>query len=63
MLTLGTIRFKTHSVHISLDQDSRILCFKQDSKGCSWEIFDDQWSAADYIIEPLDHSGFYLDCG
>jgi hypothetical protein len=50
--TVGYIKFKTHAVHISRCC-GRIYCFKMTHTRCDLEIFDDQESAADYILEPF----------
>jgi hypothetical protein len=50
--TIGYIKFKTHTVHVSR-QGSRIYCFKSTDSRCDIEIFTDQESAADYILTPF----------
>lgn len=51
---LGSIRFRTHQVHISKDSESdRIYCFKSTRTRCELESFDSEALAADYILEPM----------
>ena len=52
--TLGYIQFKTHSVAISKDSDDhRIYCFKSTRNRCDLESFDDEESAAEFILTPF----------
>ena len=59
---IGYIQFKTHTVLISKDLDDpcRIYCFKTASSRCDIESFTDELSAADYILEPMPSTVYYL---
>lgn len=50
--TIGYIKFKTHTVHVSRS-DHCIYCFKMNLTRCDLEIFTDQEEAADYILAPF----------
>lgn len=51
---VGSIRFRTHAVHISkCDVSDRIYCFKHTNNRCDLAQFDSENSACDYILEPL----------
>lgn len=59
MQHLATVKFKTHAIHISRDQD-KIYCFKYTTNRCDLEVFDSQESAGDYIITPFPDSGWQV---
>ena len=48
---LAQISLPYHTVHIATGDDGRIHCFKYDGTGCDFDIFEDQYEAADYIAE------------
>jgi hypothetical protein len=52
-LETATIKFLTHSVHVWIDSDLKIHCFKYNGHGCDFDIFTDRWLASDWILEPL----------
>jgi hypothetical protein len=47
-----TIKTTTHSVYVKIKND-RVHCFKYNDKTCDFAVFDDQFEASDYILEPL----------
>jgi hypothetical protein len=47
-----TIKTTTHSVYVKT-KDDRVHCFKYNDKTCDFAVFDDQFEASDYILEPL----------
>jgi hypothetical protein len=48
------IRFDTHACYITVDDDDIITVFKQDARGCDFEVFiNDQFAASEYILEEL----------
>jgi hypothetical protein len=48
------IRFQTHVSIITVDDLGIISVFKQDARGCDFEVFhDDQFNASEYILMPL----------
>ena len=52
MLTSHTLlRFATHCVHVKVNEEGVIACFKFNNQGCQYEIFTDQNDASDFIIE------------
>ena len=53
MSHLGVIRFTTHAVHVSQNEEGRIRCFKYNRNRCDYETFDNSELASEYIIEPL----------
>ena len=59
---IGYIQFKTHTVLISKDLDDpcRIYCFKTTDTRCDIESFVDETSAADYILEPMPSTVYYV---
>ena len=59
---IGYIQFKTHNVLISKDTDepNRIYCFKSTDTRCDLATFTDESSAADYILEPLPSTVYYV---
>jgi hypothetical protein len=51
---LGYVQFKTHHVYISKDTVSDYIhCFKATPTRCDMQIFADEDSACDYILEPM----------
>ncbi len=57
---LGHIRFRTHAVSVSRDQDNRLHCFKYNRRKCDLDIFDDFEAAGDWILEPLSSITYYV---
>ena len=58
---LGYVVFKTHQVYISKDLvTAYIHCFKATDNRCDMQIFADQDSASDYILEPLPSVVYHL---
>jgi hypothetical protein len=53
-LATATINFGTHSVRIRVDQLGTITVFKYMDSWCEYEIFDNEYDAADYIIAPFN---------
>ena len=52
--SLAHIRLSSHCVHIAQDGDSGLIhCFKYNNHDCQFEQFDNQFDAADFILEPL----------
>jgi hypothetical protein len=51
------IKFRDHAVHIRVDDQGRINCFKYDNVCCEWEQFegDCEYEAADFIFKELNH--------
>ena len=48
------IRFQTHTSLITIDDSGVITVFKQDERGCDFEVFDnDQFTASEYILDRL----------
>jgi uncharacterized protein (DUF2384 family) len=52
--SVAQIRFPYHAVHISIDDDHRIHCFKYGQNTCAFDIFEDQLEASDWIMTPPD---------
>jgi hypothetical protein len=52
-LNTATIRFPYHTVYIKVDHVGRIHCFKFNARTCDFDVFDNQFDAGDYILEPL----------
>jgi hypothetical protein len=46
------ITFPTHTVHVAIS-NGRIRVFKYNGQGCDWALFDSEYDASDYIVEPL----------
>ena len=52
--TLAHLNFPRYRVVVTVDSIShRIHCFKYTPTRCDFEVFDDQESAENYILEPL----------
>jgi len=50
---IAHVRFKTHQVTISQNEQGRVHLFKYSDRGCDFEEFDDMIAAGDWILEPL----------
>ena len=48
------IEFRSHSVHIRVNGEGCISCFKYNSAHCEWEQFDNEYDAADFIFKELN---------
>jgi hypothetical protein len=46
------ITFPTHQVHVHIS-NGQIRVFKYNGQGCDWCLFDSEYDASDYIVEPL----------
>lgn len=52
--TLAHFNFPTHRVHVTRDTFTEsIHCFKYTPSRCDFDVFDDQESASEYILEPM----------
>ena len=50
-----TIKTTTHCVFVKVRND-RVHCFKYNDKTCDFAVFDNQFEATEYILEPMpDH--------
>jgi hypothetical protein len=62
--TIGHIRYRTHSVHISQDTETlKVHCFKYTLTNCDLESFEDYDLAADYICKPFDPWRYVVSFG
>ena len=60
--SLGYIKFRTHSVHVSRDLDSgHYVCFKSTDSHCDFDILTSQDSAVDYILAPMKTLVYYVE--
>ena len=51
---LAILRFPSHSVQISMDDDLGVIyCFKYTDDRCDLQSFTDQEAAGDWILEPF----------
>lgn len=57
---LAQISLPYHTVHIATGDDGRIHCFKYDNIGCDFQIFEDQYEAADYIMERFPQINYFV---
>jgi hypothetical protein len=53
-LATATINFGTHSVRIKVNHLGTISVFKHMDQYCEYEIFSNEYDAADYIINPFN---------
>jgi hypothetical protein len=59
--SLGYIKFRTHTVAVSQDDETDLIyCFKHTVTRCELESFSDQEAAAEYILTPLPTVGYHL---
>ena len=52
-ITTVTLKFAQHNAYIRVDENRRIHCFKYNAKTCDFYVFDDQFEASEWILEPL----------
>ena len=53
MDTKALIKFTTHAAHITVEESGCIHVFKYNNSSCDMDVFNSQFDAADYILEPL----------
>jgi hypothetical protein len=51
--TQVTLKFPNHNAYIRVDLAGRIHCFKYNNRTCDFAVFDSQFDAGDYVLEPL----------
>jgi len=52
----AVIKLRDYSVHISVDEWGTIHLFKYNNRTCDFAVFDNQFEATEYILEPMpDH--------
>lgn len=51
--TQVTLKFPQHNAFIRIDSLGHIHCFKYNNRTCDFAVFEDQFEAGDYIVEPL----------
>lgn len=56
----ATVRFRTHLVHIRVDEHDNIHCFKYTHNRCEYETFTDQELAEFYIVAPFSSMVYEL---
>ena len=52
-ITSVTLKFAGHNAYIRVDDSHHIHVFKYNAKTCDFEVFEDQFLAAEYVLEPL----------
>ena len=55
-LNRALIKLNGYTVHITVTEDGMIHLFKYNNRTCDFDVFDDQFEAGEYNLEPLaDH--------
>jgi len=54
----ATIRFPSHTAHVTIQADDRIHVFKYNNRTCDFDIFASQHEASEYILTDLPHLGY-----
>jgi hypothetical protein len=59
----ASIKFRTHAVSITIQDDGHINCFKHthNNELCEYETFDSYSAAEDYIIKPFSLDRWVLE--
>lgn len=48
------IKFSTHAVYIKVDESDHVHVFKYTDQQCDYEVFDNEYSASDFIFKNFD---------
>lgn len=60
-LTKALIRTTTHNAFITVDDSGVISVFKYNDRCCDYDIFTDQFDAADYIVISLPDTYYKVE--